>query len=86
MPYMHSGSALEYTQTAALAAQPGLEDTLRFDQRHQAIIERFSTATSTEMPSWAANQRPRTCLFLVRWGWGISKLKMMTYSFQKNTA
>lgn len=30
-----------HTQAALLFAQPGLEDTLRFEQRHQAIIERF---------------------------------------------
>ena len=41
MPYMHSESALVHTQAVALFAQPGLEDTLRFEQRHQAIIERF---------------------------------------------
>ena len=41
MPYMHSESALVHTQAALLFAQPGLEDTLRFEQRHQAIILRF---------------------------------------------
>lgn len=41
MPYMHSESALVHTQAARLFAQPGMEDTLRFEQRHQAIIERF---------------------------------------------
>ena len=41
MPYMHSESDLVHTQAALLFAQPGLEDTLRFEQRHQAIIERF---------------------------------------------
>jgi uncharacterized protein (DUF924 family) len=41
MPYMHSESALVHTQAALLFAQPGMEDTLRFEQRHQAIIERF---------------------------------------------
>ena len=41
MPYMHSESALVHTQAVALFAQLGLEDTLRFEQRHQAIIERF---------------------------------------------
>ena len=41
MLYMHSESALVHTQAALLFAQPGLEDTLRFEQRHQAIIERF---------------------------------------------
>ena len=41
MPCMHSESALLHAQAALLFAQPGLEDTLRFEQRHQAIIERF---------------------------------------------
>ena len=41
MPYMHSESALVHTQAALLFAQPGLEDNLRFELRHQAIIERF---------------------------------------------
>ncbi len=41
MPYMHSESALVLTQAALLFAQLGNEDTLRFEQRHQAIIERF---------------------------------------------
>ena len=30
-----------HTQAVALFAQLGNEDTLRFEQRHQAIIERF---------------------------------------------
>jgi hypothetical protein len=34
-----------HTQAALLFAQPGLEDTLRFEQRHQAIIERFGRYT-----------------------------------------
>jgi uncharacterized protein (DUF924 family) len=41
MPYMHSESALVHAQAVALFAQSGLEDALRFEQRHQAIIERF---------------------------------------------
>lgn len=41
MPYMHSESALVHTQAALLFAQPGMENTLRFEQRHQAITERF---------------------------------------------
>lgn len=41
MPYMHSESALVHAQAALLFAQTGMEDTLRFEQRHQAIIERF---------------------------------------------
>ena len=41
MPYMHSESALVHAQAVALFAQPGMEDTLRFELRHQGIIERF---------------------------------------------
>ncbi|PUE06059.1 hypothetical protein B9Z51_17625 [Limnohabitans sp. T6-5] len=41
MPSLHSESALVHKQAALLFAQPGLEDTLRFEQRHQAIIKRF---------------------------------------------
>ena len=41
MPYMHSESALVHTHAVALFSQPGMEDTLRFELRHQAIIERF---------------------------------------------
>eukprot|EP01041_Mallomonas_annulata_P023651 gene23651-44214_t len=41
MPYMHSESALVHTQAALLFAQPRMEDTLRFEQRHQAILNRF---------------------------------------------
>ena len=41
MPYMHSESALVHTQAALLFDQPGLEDNLRFELAHQAIIERF---------------------------------------------
>jgi uncharacterized protein (DUF924 family) len=41
MPYMHSESALIHAQAALLFAQPGMEDSLRFELRHQAIIERF---------------------------------------------
>ena len=41
MPFMHSESALVHGQAIALFSQPGMEDTLRFEQRHQAIIERF---------------------------------------------
>ena len=41
MPYMHSESALVHTQAVALFSQPGMEDSLRFELRHQAIIERF---------------------------------------------
>ena len=41
MPYMHSESALIHSQATVLFSQPGMEDSLRFEQRHQAIIERF---------------------------------------------
>ena len=41
MPYMHSESALVHAQAVALFTQPGMEDTLRFELRHQEIIERF---------------------------------------------
>ena len=41
MPYMHSESALMHTQAVPLFSQPGMEDNLNFELRHQAIIERF---------------------------------------------
>jgi len=41
MPYMHSESALIHVQAVQLFAQPGLEDALHFELRHQAIITRF---------------------------------------------
>lgn len=41
MPYMHSESALVHTQAVVLFSQPGLEDTLRYELQHQAIIDRF---------------------------------------------
>ena len=41
MPYMHSESALVHAQAALLFAQPGMEDTLRFELHHQEIIDRF---------------------------------------------
>ena len=41
MPYMHSESALVHAQAVALFAQPGMEDTLRFELMHKAIIDRF---------------------------------------------
>ncbi|MGV0959594.1 MAG: DUF924 family protein [Limnohabitans sp.] len=41
IPYMHSESALVHAQAVVLFDQPGMEDTLRFELRHQAIIERF---------------------------------------------
>ena len=42
MPYMHSESPLIHAQAVQLFAQPGLEDGLSFELRHQAIITRFS--------------------------------------------
>ena len=41
MPYMHSESALVHAQAVALFTQPGMEDSLRFEMRHQEIIDRF---------------------------------------------
>ncbi len=41
MPYMHSESALIHAQAVQLFDQPGLEDALDFELRHQAIITRF---------------------------------------------
>jgi uncharacterized protein (DUF924 family) len=41
MPYMHSESALIHSQATLLFSQPGMEDTLRFELRHKAIIDRF---------------------------------------------
>ncbi|PUE56400.1 hypothetical protein B9Z45_10170 [Limnohabitans sp. 2KL-17] len=41
MPYMHSESALVHAQAVILFAQPGMEDTLRFELKHKAIIDRF---------------------------------------------
>ena len=41
IPYMHSESALVHTQAVALFSQPGLEDSLRFELGHKAIIDRF---------------------------------------------
>lgn len=41
LPYMHSESALIHTQAVQLFSQPGLENNLDFERRHQAIIARF---------------------------------------------
>jgi len=41
MPYMHSESALVHAEAVTLFSQPGMEDTLHFELRHQTIIERF---------------------------------------------
>ena len=41
MPYMHSESALVHQQAVTLFSQPGMEDSLRFELRHQEMIHRF---------------------------------------------
>ena len=41
LPYMHSESALIHGQAVALFSQPGMENTLRFELQHKAIIDRF---------------------------------------------
>jgi len=41
MPYMHSESLLIHAQAVQLFAQPGMEGTLFFEKKHQAIIARF---------------------------------------------
>jgi uncharacterized protein (DUF924 family) len=41
MPYMHSESKGVHAQAVALFSQPGMEDSLRFELRHQDIIDRF---------------------------------------------
>jgi len=41
LPYMHSESARVHQEAVALFSQLGLEDNLRFELRHQAIITRF---------------------------------------------
>ena len=41
MPYMHSESLAIHTQAVQLFSQPGLENNLSFELRHQEIIDRF---------------------------------------------
>lgn len=41
MPYMHSESVLIHAQAVALFSQPGMENSLEFELRHKAIIDRF---------------------------------------------
>lgn len=41
MPYMHSESLLIHAQALTLFAQPGLENSLVFEHKHLAILERF---------------------------------------------
>ncbi len=41
MPYMHSESILIHQQAVKLFSQAGLEDNLKYEKAHQAIIEQF---------------------------------------------
>jgi uncharacterized protein (DUF924 family) len=41
MPYMHSESLLVHPEALRLFAQPELEDNLRFEKQHLAILQRF---------------------------------------------
>jgi uncharacterized protein (DUF924 family) len=41
MPYMHSESVVVHQEALRLFAQAGLEDNLRFERSHLAILERF---------------------------------------------
>jgi uncharacterized protein (DUF924 family) len=41
MPYMHSESLLVHQEALRLFALPGLEDNLRYERLHLAILERF---------------------------------------------
>ena len=41
MPYMHSESPLVHQEALRLFDQPGLEDNLRYERLHLAILERF---------------------------------------------
>lgn len=41
MPYMHSEAKEVHQQAVMLFSQPGLEENLRFELRHQEVIERF---------------------------------------------
>lgn len=41
LPYMHSESLLIHAQAVKLFSQPGMENNLAFELRHQEIIERF---------------------------------------------
>ncbi|GHB13383.1 DUF924 family protein [Salinicola rhizosphaerae] len=41
MPFMHSESLLIHGEAVRLFDQPGMEEQLRFEQRHRDIIERF---------------------------------------------
>ncbi|WP_404418035.1 DUF924 family protein [Marinospirillum sp.] len=41
MPYMHSESTLIHKEAETLFNQPGLENNLKYERQHRAIIERF---------------------------------------------
>ncbi|NQZ58089.1 MAG: DUF924 domain-containing protein [Lentisphaeraceae bacterium] len=41
MPYMHSESAVIHQIAIKLFTQPGLEENLKYEQKHQVIIGRF---------------------------------------------
>lgn len=41
MPYMHSESAIIHHDAVRLFDQPGLENNLDFERKHQVVIERF---------------------------------------------
>ena len=41
MPFMHSESPYIHEQAVTVFSQPGLEDTLNFELKHKAIIDRF---------------------------------------------
>ena len=41
MPYMHSESSMIHELAVELFSQPGLEDNLRFELAHKAIVDRF---------------------------------------------
>ena len=41
MPFMYSGSAVIHEQALTLFAQPGMENNLDFERRHETIIDRF---------------------------------------------
>lgn len=41
MPFMHSESAAIHEQAVLLFDRPGLEDNLKFEHAHKAIIDRF---------------------------------------------
>jgi len=61
MPYMHSESALVHAQAVSLFSQPGMEDNLRFELHHKAIIT-DSAAIRTAMPFWSAVLRRKSWL------------------------